>query len=319
MKKTILFALLIVLAAAVGYGMFVHQKDAETIADQENVAQTQEQEQAVIEEEIVDTVHTSRNSLDWAGEYHGITPCADCPGIEMIVTLGEDGKFREARKYLERTEDFLIEEGRFEWNELGNKITALTDSARREFLVQENRLVMLDMEGKQIEGDLAELFVLKKRTQQPTEAQPEAAPAEANPAELNPTGEQPTEAKQPGGPAAKESGIQEKHWRLKEAKGAAAVDFVQEPYMTLKAEENRVMGNGGCNRFVGMYALAGDREIEFSGVAITRMACIKGMDTEDNMMKALNEAVRYEIEGDTLKLFAKDGQAPLAVFEAVSV
>ena len=29
----------------------------------------------------IDSAHNAQNSLDWAGDYQGILPCADCEGI----------------------------------------------------------------------------------------------------------------------------------------------------------------------------------------------------------------------------------------------
>ena len=34
--------------------------------------------------------HTAENSLDWAGTYSGLMPCADCEGIQTQLTLKQD-------------------------------------------------------------------------------------------------------------------------------------------------------------------------------------------------------------------------------------
>ena len=39
-------------------------------------------------------IHNSRNSLDWAGTYEGVLPCADCPGTKTRLTLNQDGSYR---------------------------------------------------------------------------------------------------------------------------------------------------------------------------------------------------------------------------------
>jgi uncharacterized lipoprotein NlpE involved in copper resistance len=39
-------------------------------------------------------VHNSRSSLDWAGTYEGVLPCADCPGTKIRLTLNGDGSYR---------------------------------------------------------------------------------------------------------------------------------------------------------------------------------------------------------------------------------
>ena len=44
--------------------------------------------------------HNSKNSLDWAGEYVGTLPCADCEGIKYSVVLQKDGNFALEQEYL---------------------------------------------------------------------------------------------------------------------------------------------------------------------------------------------------------------------------
>jgi uncharacterized lipoprotein NlpE involved in copper resistance len=38
-------------------------------------------------------MHNSRISLDWAGTYEGVLPCADCPGTKTRLTLNQDGSY----------------------------------------------------------------------------------------------------------------------------------------------------------------------------------------------------------------------------------
>ena len=56
------------------------------------VKEAEIQTDIIVKETIVTTVdlHNSQNSLDWSGTYKGITPCADCEGIETILTLNAD-------------------------------------------------------------------------------------------------------------------------------------------------------------------------------------------------------------------------------------
>ena len=46
--------------------------------------------------------HTARDSLDWAGSYEGVLPCADCPGIRTRVTLSDNGRYEKQTQYLDR-------------------------------------------------------------------------------------------------------------------------------------------------------------------------------------------------------------------------
>ncbi|MDG1276274.1 MAG: copper resistance protein NlpE [Algoriphagus sp.] len=108
--------------------------------------------------------HNSMNSLDWNGTYKGTLPCANCEGIETILTLNPDQTYLLFTDYLGRN-DALEEEkrGSFSWNEAGSIIT-LTNvtSGPNQYKVGENRIWHLDINGKIITGDLADHYVLIK-------------------------------------------------------------------------------------------------------------------------------------------------------------
>ena len=113
--------------------------------------------------EIADPAHNSRNSVDWAGVYKGLTPCADCPGIEDEIRLNDDLTYERLMVYLESGDSRFREKGRFEWDETGGKIRLIDpDSPDRDgnwFQVGENRLMMLDIEGNPIENNIpAEMY-----------------------------------------------------------------------------------------------------------------------------------------------------------------
>ncbi|ELJ8513473.1 TPA: copper resistance protein NlpE N-terminal domain-containing protein [Vibrio cholerae] len=112
----------------------------------------------------VDAAHNAQNSLDWSGIYQGTLPCADCGGIETELTLNADGTYALTEKYLDKEGEPFASQGTFVWNEAGNIVTLQTgDQTGRQFMVGENTLSHLDMEGKVIEGELAEFYVLSKQ------------------------------------------------------------------------------------------------------------------------------------------------------------
>lgn len=76
---------------------------------------------------------------------------------------------------------------------------------------------------------------------------------------------------------------------------------LQVPYIQLDPETHRVSGSGGCNRLMGAYELSGDH-LKFTQMAITRMACLHGGDTETNFTKALDDVTSWKIVGDKLLL-----------------
>lgn len=107
--------------------------------------------------------HNAQNALDWEGTYNGVTPCADCEGIETAVTLNKDMTFVIKTKYKGKGDKVFEEAGRFKWDDKGSNIIleGLKDRPNQ-FFVGENTLTQLDMNGNKVTGDLAEKYVLKK-------------------------------------------------------------------------------------------------------------------------------------------------------------
>lgn len=106
----------------------------------------------------------SQNSLDWTGTYKGVTPCADCEGIETEIVLKNDLTYTIKTKYLGKGNGKVFQEkGNFVWDKTGGIITLKgIKGSPSLYKVGENRLIQLDMEGKVIIGDLAEKYVLTK-------------------------------------------------------------------------------------------------------------------------------------------------------------
>ncbi len=223
----------------------------------------------------------SRNSLDWPGSYFGVLPCGDCAGIETTITIRKDLTCSFKRKYLGKTDLIVESSGTFSWNTDGGIIVISEpgiSTGQERYLVGENQLIKLDMQGNRITGDLAGQYILGK---------------------VN-------------------TGILEKYWKLTELNGKAVPAgpaFNKEPHVMFKLKGSRVTGNGGCNSFSGTYELKNNNRITLSKLISTLMAC-PDMDTESLFLKALQMADTYDVRGDTLILI-KARMAPLARFRAV--
>lgn len=106
----------------------------------------------------------ARVSLDWFGTYHGITPCADCEGIDTTLELTQDERFTLTTIYLGEDETPHTTEGSFFWNDAGNTVTlAGVEDRPAQFFVAENAVIQLDMDGNRVTGDLADLYILRKQ------------------------------------------------------------------------------------------------------------------------------------------------------------
>lgn len=112
----------------------------------------------------IDAAHTSQNSLNWEGEYYGVIPAADGPGIEVTIVLRKDLSFTARYVYIDRENSEFSEAGSFVWDKAGRVITLGTEDIPSHYQVGEGQLIQLDMEGKPITGILANNYVLRKKT-----------------------------------------------------------------------------------------------------------------------------------------------------------
>jgi heat shock protein HslJ len=111
--------------------------------------------------EIKITADNSMTSVDWAGTYQGILPCADCEGIKTQIVLNKDLSYSLETQYLGKDEKTFQAKGTFKWDENGSKIT-LDNTEKQTYQVGENRLFHLDKNGKRITGDLASNYIMEK-------------------------------------------------------------------------------------------------------------------------------------------------------------
>jgi len=234
----------------------------------------------------------SKNSLDWVGTYSGLLPCADCEGIQTVITLTKDLTYQIRTKYMGKNDAPIEKKGLFSWNKEGSKIELLGYKAGTMpvfYLVGENRLIQLDMQGNRITGRLADNYILKK--------------------EKSPTVSQET-AKN------KETVLVGTKWLLVELHGQAVVknkESKEAPYLQMSVD-GRVAAYAGCNRILGGYELKDGFRIHFKGMASTMMACMD-MKTEQVLNEVFKIADNYSLKGKKMTL-NKGRMAPLAVFEA---
>jgi heat shock protein HslJ/uncharacterized lipoprotein NlpE involved in copper resistance len=223
------------------------------------------------------------NSSKYTGYYVGILPCADCEGIQTEIKLNNELSFELATRYLGKSNQVFRSSGTFKWNDSGNIITVTDDKeqpGQNQFLVEGNRLIKLDAGGNQIEGELSEMYILRK--------------------------------------VPDEQGIAGKYWKLFEVGGkkiSVNDNGGKEAHFILQPGKNRVTGHGGCNSFSGTCVISEENKIRFSKLLSTRMAC-SNMDIENEYFKSLESADYYSLQGDTLSL-KKEGMATLAKFVAV--
>jgi len=104
------------------------------------------------------------SNIKYEGTYWGTMPCADCSGIDTEITLN-DGKYTIKRTYLgvdNQEQSMFVESGSYTWNN-ETKILTFDNDPEQRYLVRNNTLLALDQDGKEVTGELSELYILKKK------------------------------------------------------------------------------------------------------------------------------------------------------------
>ena len=91
----------------------------------------------------------------------GTVPAADCPGIELTLTLKKDRTYTYHWAYIDRKDADFDETGTFT---VKDNLLTLTEKGGEVsyFKVQEGSLVMLNNEKQPATGALADAYVLKQ-------------------------------------------------------------------------------------------------------------------------------------------------------------
>lgn len=108
-----------------------------------------------------DAVQPVRNTFAWVGAYRGVLPCADCRGIETVVSLNADGTYISSSRYLGRHSGGSNDRGTFEWDRSGSTIS-LSGAERARYKVDSERLTRLAHDGSPLAGAHAEHYLLTK-------------------------------------------------------------------------------------------------------------------------------------------------------------
>lgn len=102
--------------------------------------------------------HSAADSLDWPGYYHGIVPCASCPGIETWLRLDEVGgtvRYELVESYLEEANGLAVSEGEARWDDSGNVLQLAGEDEGRVLAVSEDHVVFLGEDAGPANADPA--------------------------------------------------------------------------------------------------------------------------------------------------------------------
>jgi heat shock protein HslJ len=99
-------------------------------------------------------------------------------------------------------------------------------------------------------------------------------------------------------------------WRAVTIDGSPAAQLPKkrEAHIIFSAEGKRVSGSTGCNRFTGTFKQIGDN-LNFSPLAITKMACPPALNTQERaFLAALQATTAMNLTGNTLELKDASGK-----------
>jgi heat shock protein HslJ len=216
-------------------------------------------------------LHTSQNSLDWAGAYEGVVPCADCPGIKTRLTLNRDGTYERMTQYLERQGTAETVRGLFTWQANGNAITLDEHGGGQQYSVDEGHLSLLYRDGGR-GGSPAPNLVLTLVPQ--TMVRNDLAQT-----------------------------LERYRWTLESATDGQnrQIDVLSQRKdhpVVLSFSGSRLNIQGPCNRIVGTYQINAARQLRVSGgPASTMMACDPGLMSADAALSdVLAKPLNVEID-----------------------
>ncbi len=110
------------------------------------------------------TITSCKQKAEYEGTYAGTMPCADCEGIYTEITL-DNNNYTIKRVYQgkgDEKENTFVDKGTYTWDKTNNILTFDADPTDR-YRVNEKTLIALDMDGRQITGALADMYILKKK------------------------------------------------------------------------------------------------------------------------------------------------------------
>jgi copper homeostasis protein (lipoprotein) len=219
--------------------------------------------------------HTSEISLDWAGIYSGILPCADCEGIETELILNEDGTYVLTTEYLGKRISFGDTiQGKFTWQGNNVHLEGIPKHERSSlFKVEENQVRYLDVEGNVVTGVLENHYILKK---------------EGNIL------------------------VEDKRWHLIELNGHKVEGTADTHFLIFDSKERKAQAKVNCNIILLSYKIKNELILSFGPGATTMMACPDTL--EDEYLRVLEMVDNLSTDGKTLSL-NKARMAPLARFE----
>ncbi|KGT47320.1 copper resistance protein NlpE [Acinetobacter sp. HR7] len=149
--------LLLITITTITLGLTACSKTQEPSAVENTNQQTATQNNAPSMPKNTAVGDTAETSLDWAGEYKGTFPCADCEGINIELELHPDKTYELKEEYISDTKNTEVKtKGSFSFDPNQPSIITLDEKGKnRKFFVGENFVEVRDIQtGEKINSSL---------------------------------------------------------------------------------------------------------------------------------------------------------------------
>ena len=108
--------------------------------------------------------HSSKDSVDWPGYYHGLVPCASCPGIDTWLELSDKNnatQYSLMENYLEEVDGYFESKGLASWNKNGQSLQLKGTDETRVLFVSEGAVAFL-AEGQSMPDENSKYWLEKQ-------------------------------------------------------------------------------------------------------------------------------------------------------------
>lgn len=97
-----------------------------------------------------------------AGEsFTGIIPCADCEGIAYQISFFANSHYQSSSMYIGDSNKKIIEEGSWSVDQDSTIILRNEEGTEKFMRIEDGNLQILDLDGKEVEGQLAGMYMLR--------------------------------------------------------------------------------------------------------------------------------------------------------------
>jgi len=105
----------------------------------------------------------SAQGNDWVGTYRAVLPCANCEGVETVLTLNADTTYVLKIKFLGAAVAPTESTGKFEWTSETAFTLDKEELLSADYIFVEGKLHQRGLDGNMVQGPDAHKFIFTKQ------------------------------------------------------------------------------------------------------------------------------------------------------------